>query len=198
MAAYPPTPKQKFNTPKPKTLGAVARPPKSGPPSVKPKAPHIYTDAELAAMTSGNRSRISTSQLTPLYKQKRKAAVERRQPFLGALAYPGSPTNEDINQAQKAAVQTQFGPQEQAIQQTQANIPVWYQNYLNQINGLQAQVASQYAPINAAASSLGAAQTPPTDANTPEAQAAAVQRAKVADALRASLLGSQGAQAGLV
>lgn len=169
---------------------------KSVHPNASTKSTKKYTDADLAAMGNAARGKIPTSQLTPLYKQKRARVQELRKPFLPGFTYSGSPTNRDIVKEQRAAVQTTYGPQEDAIKQQQTNIPAYYQDYLNTIASLQARVNSEYTGLQGTSGSAEAAQGNTGGLQGADATAAAASRQRVSQAVSGALSASQGQQVG--
>lgn len=120
---------------------------------------------------------------------------QRQGPSRAALNRPlfpgGITTYGEFLHARKAAADAQFRPQQEAIDQSAADIPAWYNDYLAKLQSLQQQTAQQYQGLQAQAGSLN---EPVTPGSSPEAVAAGNNRANIIKALQSSLIQQQGAQ----
>lgn len=116
-----------------------------------------------------------------------KKAKLNRPLFPGGLTTVG-----EFRRARRAAVQQEFAPQEQQINDAARTIPTWYQDYLAKLKSLQTQTAEQFQGLQSQAASLN---QPLEQGATPNAQAAGDARANLIKAIQGSLMQQQGAQA---
>jgi len=123
-------------------------------------------------------------------KNKKKNRRGRPTDRLQEPFFPGGMTSVgDFRKERAAAVNQEFGPEEQDLNTTQNQIPAWYDDYLKKLQGLQTQTTTQYQGLQNQASSLAEA----VHSQTPEGQKAADARNNIVKAIQGALIQQQGA-----